>query len=202
MSASFVAAGTTAVPVAGPTRTPALFTITVENAADAREREALLDRVMGEGRTRKSSEKLRHQRLPAEGLALVARDETGNMIGTVRLWHISAGEKSGYHPVPALLLGPLAIEPSYAGRGVGSALMRQAISTARLQGHKAILLVGDPEYYGRFGFQSEKTEHLAMPGPVERHRFLALELEEGHLNGASGVLTATGKIMPEQQAIV
>lgn len=201
MSASSVAAGTTAELSVTQSHNPASFSIAHETPADSSAREALLDRVMGEGRKRKSSEKLRRKRVPAYGTALVARDDTGAMIGTVRLWHISAGKKAGGEDVPALLLGPLAVEDAYAGRGVGSGLMRQAIRNAQALGHKAILLVGDPEYYSRFGFVAAKTSALAMPGPVERHRFLALELEENYLDGASGVLTATGKLISERQAL-
>lgn len=201
MSASSVAAGTTAELSVTQSHNPASFSIAHETPADSSAREALLDRVMGEGRKRKSSEKLRRKRVPAYGTALVARDDTGAMIGTVRLWHISAGKKAGGEDVPALLLGPLAVEDAYAGRGVGSGLMRQAIRNAQALGHKAILLVGDPEYYSRFGFVAAKTSALAMPGPVERHRFLALELEENYLDGASGVLTATGKLMTDRQAL-
>ncbi len=201
MSASSVAAGTTAELSATQTRNPASFSIAHETPADSSTRDALLDRVMGEGRKRKSSEKLRRKRVPAYGMALVARDDNGAMIGTVRLWHISAGKKAGGEDVPALLLGPLAVEDAYAGRGVGSGLMRQAIRNAQALGHKAILLVGDPEYYSRFGFVAAKTSALAMPGPVERHRFLALELEENYLDGASGVLTATGKLIADRQAL-
>ncbi len=205
MSASSVAAGTTAELSVKPTQNlaynPASFSIAHETPADSSTREALLDRVMGEGRKRKSSEKLRRKRVPAYGTALVARDDNGAMIGTVRLWHISAGKKAGGEDVPALLLGPLAVEDAYAGRGVGSGLMRQAIRNAQALGHKAILLVGDPEYYSRFGFVAAKTSALAMPGPVERHRFLALELEENYLDGASGVLTATGKLITERQTL-
>lgn len=201
MSASSVAAGTTAELSVAQTHNPASFSIAHETPADSIAREALLDRVMGEGRKRKSSEKLRRKRVPAYGTALVARDDNGAMIGTVRLWHISAGKKAGGEDVPALLLGPLAVEDAYAGRGVGSGLMRQAIRNAQALGHKAILLVGDPEYYSRFGFVAAKTSALAMPGPVERHRFLALELEENYLDGASGVLTATGKLITERQVL-
>ncbi|MDR0253089.1 MAG: N-acetyltransferase [Brucellaceae bacterium] len=201
MSASSVAAGTTADLTTTQVSAPASFTIAHETPADSSAREALLDRVMGEGRKRKSSEKLRRKRVPAYGLALIARDDDGAMIGTVRLWHISAGRKANGETVPALLLGPLAVEDAYAGRGVGSALMRQAIRNAQALGHKAILLVGDPEYYGRFGFTGNKMADLAMPGPVERHRFLALELEDNYLDGAAGVLTATGKLITDRQAI-
>lgn len=77
--------------------------------------------------------------------------------------------------------------------GIGSALMHQAITEARRLGHSVILLVGDASYYGRFGFSAARTGRLAMPGPYERERFLALELTGGALDGASGVLKASGR---------
>ncbi|QRM53136.1 N-acetyltransferase [Sinorhizobium sp. BG8] len=169
------------------------FAIDSENAGDVVARERLLDRAMGEGRFRKSSEKLRHGRVPAEGLALVARDRDGHMIGTVRLWNVEAGIDASGAPVPALLLGPLAVDPDHEGKGIGSALMRAALTEARNLGHGAVLLVGDAPYYERFGFFAEKACHLVMPGPFERHRFLALELKEGWLEGTAGVLVASGR---------
>lgn len=169
------------------------FTIAGEALEHVLAREALLDRAMGEGRRRKSSEKLRRGRLPAEGLAFAALGEDGALAGTVRLWNVHAGLDAFGFPVSALLLGPLAVDPAVAGFGIGSALMRHAIHEARRLGHGAILLVGDPEYYGRFGFTAEKTGELAMPGPYEKRRFLALELKPGHLDGAHGVLRPSGR---------
>lgn len=93
----------------------------------------------------------------------------------------------------ALLLGPLAVDPEVKSAGIGSALMRHAIEEARRLGHRAILLVGDPEYYQRFGFDSAKTAQLAMPGPFEKRRLLALEIEDGALDGAAGVLKPAGR---------
>ncbi|WP_159589089.1 GNAT family N-acetyltransferase [Chelativorans xinjiangense] len=160
------------------------FAITPEAAADAAAREALLDRAMGPKRKRKSSEKLRRGRLPAEGLAFVARGPDGSLVGTVRLWDVRLGETG----VPALLLGPLAVDPAMKGEGIGTALMGHAVGEAKRRGHGAILLVGDAPYYARFGFSAEKTGRLSMPGPYERERFLALELVGGALDGAHGVL--------------
>ena len=168
------------------------FRIDHENHADGFAREALLDAAMGPERRRKSSEKLRRGRLPAEGLSFVARDGDGCVIGTVRLWHIEAGIGLDGRPVPALLLGPLAVDAAHEGRGIGGALMRAAISEAKQRGHQAILLVGDPEYYERFGFFREKAAHLVMPGSFERRRFLGLELNEGALGGAAGMIVAAG----------
>ncbi len=176
------------MPVEAVKQSPA-FVIVAETSVDIRAREALLDRAMGPRRRKKSSEKLRRGRRPSEGLAFVARDAAGTVVGTVRLWNVALGEDGG----AALLLGPLAVDPAQKSAGIGSALVRHAIAEARRLGHRAILLVGDEPYYGRFGFSTEKTGRLAMPGPYERHRFLALELAEGALDGASGTLRAAGR---------
>ena len=162
-----------------------------EIASDVPAREALLDLCLGERRTARSSERLREGRLPARGLALVA-ERDGVVVATVRLWHVAAGDR------PALLLGPLAVSPDLQGEGLGKAMMREAIWRAACLGHGAILLVGDAPYYARFGFSAAPTQGLAMPGPVERERFLGLELRDGALARASGVLVATG--LPDDAA--
>lgn len=172
---------------------PQTFSIDRENPGDVVARENLLDHAMGPGRKRKSSEALRRDRVPAEGLALVARDETGHVIGTVRLWNVEAGIDANGKAVAALLLGPLAVDKAHEGKGIGAALMRAAIAEAHARDHGAILLVGDAPYYERFGFFAERARHLVMPGPFERSRFLALELKEGWLEGATGVLVASGR---------
>ena len=164
-----------------------MITIRDEIAADIPAREALLDRCLGERRTAKSSERIREGRLPAEGLALTA-ERDGTVVATVRLWSVEAGGKA------ALLLGPLAVAPELQGEGLGRAMMREAIWRAACRGHGAVLLVGDAAYYERFGFSVALTRDLAMPGPVERERFLGLELRDGALAGATGVLVATGRL--------
>ncbi|PLP57003.1 GNAT family N-acetyltransferase [Mesorhizobium loti] len=179
-----------------PAASPAII-ITAETAADIAAREALLDRAMGAGRKRKSSEKLRRGRRPSEGLAFVARDQGGAVVGTVRLWDVRLGDNGG----AALLLGPLAIDPIFKSAGIGSALMHHAVAEAARLGHRAILLVGDAPYYARFGFSAEKTGRLAMPGPYERDRFLALELAPGALDGARGTLKASGRKAGERAAM-
>jgi predicted N-acetyltransferase YhbS len=177
-----VIAGTTSVTVAVAAE------IDQQSPAVMAARDSLLDRAMGLKWKRKSSQKLRRGRRPSEGLAFVAHDGDGRLVGTVRLWDVATGDGR-----PALLLGPLAVDPSMKGAGIGKTLMLQAISEATRLGHAAILLVGDPAYYGRFGFSAEKTGALAMPGPYEQHRFLALELVPGALDGSVGVLKPTGR---------
>jgi predicted N-acetyltransferase YhbS len=75
---------------------------------------------------------------------------------------------------------------------VGAALVRRALRGARKLGHRAVILVGDPPYYGRFGFSAATTADLFMPGPFERRRLLAIELVAGALDGAHGLVQAAG----------
>ena len=93
-----------------------------------------------------------------------------------------------------MLLGPLAVDCSAQKTGVGRALMQLAIGEARARGHGAIILVGDEPYYGRFGFRRNSVADLHLPGPVERERFLGLELVPGALDGAEGLVIASGRV--------
>jgi predicted N-acetyltransferase YhbS len=175
-----------------------MITIREETFRDVEAREALLDACFGPARFQKTCERLREGRMPADGLSLVI-DRDGKLIGTVRLWHVSAGPNR-----PALMLGPIAIDPAVQSLGLGGKLMREALRRAADLGHKAVLLVGDAPYYERFGFSTERTGSLWMPGPYERSRFLALELEAGWLDGARGLVSATGAIeeKPDLAALV
>jgi predicted N-acetyltransferase YhbS len=123
--------------------------------------------------------------LPAPGLALAATD-AGDLVGTLRMWHVLAGE------VPALLLGPLAVVKAYRSRGIGRRLMAEALLRAASAGHKAVLLVGDAAYYEPFGFSRRHTLGLSLPGPVDEARFLGLELKGGALKAARGFVVAAG----------
>ena len=165
-----------------------MITIREETFRDVEAREALLDACFGPARFQKTCERLREGRMPADGLSLVI-DRDGAIIGTVRLWHVSAGPNRA-----ALMLGPIAIDPSVQSLGLGAKLMREALKRAADLGHKAVLLVGDAPYYERFGFSADRTGSLWLPGPYERGRFLALELEAGALDGARGLVSATGPL--------
>lgn len=142
-------------------------TIRPERPVDAPAREAPLDVAYGDQRHTKPSATLRNGRKPAEGLSLVAF-EHGRMLGTVRLW------------------------PVQAGRGIGAALMQRALTVAAERGHGAVLLVGDTAYYGRFGFSAAKTGALMIKG-ADPARLLAVELKAGALDGAHGIVTASGE---------
>jgi predicted N-acetyltransferase YhbS len=163
----------------------ASFAIRAERASDVVAREALLDACFGENRHTRTCQRLRDGRAPAEGLALSALAQ-GRLVGTLRLWHVSAGG------VPALVLGPLAVDPSCRDLGVGSALMERALTAAKARGHGAVVLLGDAPYYARFGFSGLKTTELSLPGPFERDRLLGLELRDGALDGAWGMIAPAG----------
>jgi len=169
-----------------------MVTVRNERPADGAAREALLDIAYGPSRFTKGSERLREGRLPAEQLAFVAV-EAGRVVGTVQLWHVWAGPER-----PALLLGPLAVHPDARHRGIGSRLVRHAIAAAARLGHRAMLLVGDAPFYGRFGFAADKTAALWMPGRYQPDRLLALELVPDALDGARGLIAAAGEPAPKQ----
>jgi predicted N-acetyltransferase YhbS len=161
------------------------FAIRAERASDVVAREALLDACFGANRHARTCQRLRDGRAPAEGLALsVVR--RGRLVGSVRLWHVSAGGK------PALMLGPIAVDPSCRKLGIGAALMKWALAAAAARGHGAVILLGDAAYYTRFGFSAGKTGDLSLPGPFERQRLLGLELRDGALDGACGLIVPTG----------
>src|SRR5262245_18793805 len=170
------------------------FAIRAERASDVVAREALLDACFGDNRHMRSCQRLRDGRAPAEGLSLSAVRE-GRLVGTVRLWHVSAGG------IPALMLGPLAVEASSRQLGVGAALMDHALAAAKASGHRAVILLGDAPYYARFGFSAARTGELSLPGAFERERLLGLEFCNGALDGAWGMITATGAPLPKMKAV-
>jgi len=152
-----------------------------EVSSDVVARECLLDRTMGPGRKGVGSESLREGNVPA--VALVAKDAEGTLVGTVRLWPVSV------HGAGAvLMLGPLAVDQGCGGRGVGSRLLVQAVEQARDLGWEAVILVGDPGYYRRFGF--DPYGDIVMPGRASAGRsLLGLELRRGALADAAGAVS-------------
>jgi predicted N-acetyltransferase YhbS len=174
-----------------------MVTIRAEIPADVTAREALLDRAFGRARQRKTSQRFRDDRLPAEGLAFTALSKSGRVIGTLRMWNVIAGSAG-----PALLLGPLAVDSRYQRRGIGRELMTHALNMAKVLGHTSVLLVGDEPYYSRFGFTRSPVTDLHLPGPVDRNRFLGVELAPGALDGAEGLVMASGALAPKSGKVL
>ena len=125
-------------------------------------REALLDRAFGEPASP------RRPNACAKAACRPAGCRSSPIERQPRRRHCPALARLAGPARPALLLGPLAVDDAWRGLGIGAALMRRATEAAHRLGHKAVLLVGDAPYYGRFGFTAEKTGALWMPGPYER----------------------------------
>ena len=159
-----------------------MFVIRSEAAADAASIEPLLDRCFGHDRHKKTSYRYRDGVPPLADLAFVAEDEKRQLVGAIRYWPIGLGSR------PALLLGPLAIDPDRQGRGIGRALVFHSLEMAAAAGHRLVFLVGDPAYYARFGF-AVAPAGIVMPGEAParlNYRVLDLRLR----------LPRTGRLMP------
>jgi predicted N-acetyltransferase YhbS len=105
------------------------------------------------------------------------------LIAAVRFTSITIGGVNG-----ALLLGPLAVDPDFAGQGYGRRLVSEAMEAAKAAGVKLVLLIGDEPYYGRFGFSPVPPGQITMPGPVDPARLLAAELVPGALAAHTGLI--------------
>ena len=135
--------------------------------------EALLDRAFGRDRHAKTAYRLREGVAPIPELSFAAIED-GVLVGTIQCWPVEiAGDDGGV--LPLVLVGPVAVDPARQRGGLGKELMHQSLDAAverDLDG--AMMLVGDPEYYGRFwGFSADATVGWRLPGPVEQHRLLA-----------------------------
>ncbi|QGM45018.1 GNAT family N-acetyltransferase [Methylocystis heyeri] len=141
--------------------------------------EKLDERAFGPGRFARTAYRLREGVPPDLSLSFVARVGT-LLVGANRMTPILVGAS------PALLLGPLTVEPAFRSQGVGEALMKKSLDAARAAGHSLALLVGDEEYYARVGFKRAPRGKVIMPGPVDPDRLLYCELREGAFENISG----------------
>ena len=156
-------------------------TILTEKPEDAGPIERLHERTFGPGRYARTAYRIREQLGHRLDLSYTARIGT-LLVGSVRLTAIRIGE------TPALLLGPLTIEPPFRDRGIGKAMMERALKDAKAKGHSLVVLVGDEPYYARVGFKRVAKGTITMTGPVDPARMLAAELVEGALADVSGVI--------------
>jgi predicted N-acetyltransferase YhbS len=157
------------------------FTIKPESPALAPQVEQLLDGVFGAERREKASYLYRENVAPVAALSWVAY-EGDRLIGAIRYWPIQVGE-SGH---TALLLGPLAIVPDLSGKGIGRALTFKTMEIAAQMDHDLVLLVGDYDYYKRFGFVPATPYGFVMPGEKRPERLQVTELKPGVLGRISG----------------
>jgi predicted N-acetyltransferase YhbS len=163
------------------------LTILPETADDMVAIDRLHERTFGPGRYARTAYRIREGVGHRLDLSFTARIGT-LLVGSVRLSPIRIGE------TPALLLGPLTVEPPFRDRGIGLALIERGLKDAKAKGHRLVVLVGDEPYYGRCGFKRIPKGAATMPGPVDPARLLVAELAEGAFAGVGG------PIRPEWEA--
>jgi predicted N-acetyltransferase YhbS len=157
------------------------LTILPETANDAQAIERLHERTFGPGRHARTAYRIREQRDHRLDLSFTARIGT-LLVGSVRLTAVRVGE------TPALLLGPLTIEPPFRERGIGQALIERALQAARQKGHRLVVLVGDEPYYKKAGFKRIPKGRVTLAGPVDPARLLVAELADGAFADVSGMV--------------
>lgn len=149
--------------------------------------EQLLDRAFGPDRHARTAYKVREgtEWLPA--LSFAALDAEDLLVGTIQVWPVALTDPAGLRH-PMLMVGPVAVVPERQGDGFGHALMA-AMAGALVPDHALPqVLIGDPEYYTRFGFIAGPTQDWSLPGPFEKHRLLVRSANPGVLpdKGALG----------------
>jgi predicted N-acetyltransferase YhbS len=159
------------------------LTILSETAEDAEAIERLYERTFGPGRFARTAYRIREEIAHRLDLSFTARIGT-LLVGSVRLSPVRIGA------TPALLLGPLTVEPPFRDRGIGKALLECALKEAKVKGHQLVVLVGDEPYYAGVGFKRIPKGVATMPGPVDPERLLVAEIVEGAFNGVSGPIRA------------
>jgi len=146
------------------------YEIIPDNDDHAAAVEALYDEVFGPGRFAKTAERLREGNSKIPEASLVAVDGEG-VTGVVRVWPVTVAGKAR-----AAFLGPIAVAERRRGNGVAFKLMERAIGVCREQGYSAVILVGDQDYYERFGFHQAGAGRFLLPGPVDQNRILIRDL--------------------------
>lgn len=124
------------------------------------------------------------ERLRADGLvrlSLVAQDDDA-IVGHILFTDLPT-QVDG-RAVRAVALAPMAVDPQRQSAGVGTALVRAGLACLARDGVEAVIVLGHPAYYPRFGFSAALAAKLASPFPGEA--FMALELAAGALRGEAG----------------
>ncbi len=155
------------------------------SAADIDAIATLNAQTFGPGRFVRTAYRVREGMPLVSPFCKVCVTEGGTLIAAVRLSPILIGGQAG-----AVLLGPLAVAPDYAGQGHGRNLVAESLAEAKAKGIRLVLLVGDAPYYERLGFQRVPFGQIILPGPVDPARLLAAELADGALAAARGLVAA------------
>lgn len=137
-----------------------------------RDVEQLLDAAFGTDRFGRTAYRVRAGTVPLADLSFAAMVHD-TLVGSLQSWPVQWSGTDG-SVVPLVMVGPVAVLPDLQRGGIGRAMMQQVMAAAMDHADGALMMIGDPEYYGRFfGFSSLQTGHWHLPGPVEPRRLLA-----------------------------
>lgn len=146
-----------------------MITLSPLDEADTQLVESLLDAAFGTDRHGRTAYRLRAGMNVIAELSLAAF-EGNRLVGVLQCWPIALHGPAG--ETPLILVGPVAVDPERQRQGIGHRMMDEML--ARAAGRDPLVLIGDPEYYGRhFGFIADQTANWDLPGPFERRRLLA-----------------------------
>jgi putative acetyltransferase len=126
-------------------------------------------------------------RLEASPIISLVADDGGVVIGHVMFSPVSV-DASASDASTLMGLAPVAVLPERQRGGIGGALIREGLAACHLRGVAAVVLVGMPEYYPRFGFVPASRFGLTCEYDVPDDVFMALELEAGALAGRRGLV--------------
>ena len=150
--------------------------------------ETLLDAAFGPDRHGRTAYRIREGMAWLPGLSVAMAGDDGALIGSLQSWPVALTGAGGGQ-TPLIMIGPVAVAPAHQKDGHGRAMMDAVIATARARATEPLMMIGDPEYYGRFwGFSAQGTDGWDAPGPFEKRRLLALSVD-GRLVGGEGMLT-------------
>ncbi len=141
------------------------------DAGNQREIDALLDEAFGADRRARTAYMLRHGVKVLAAMSFCLIDDNDAVIGSIQCWPIKIMDDTGEF-FALVLVGPVAVSSNYQGEGLGHVLMNAALNAALLEGNPPLMMIGDAEYYARFGFSAAETGGWQLPGPWEAHRLL------------------------------
>ena len=162
-----------------------MFNFSAETPEDIPQIRAILVNAFGQPNEAELVDAIRNSPNFISELSLVAK-EGGNLLAHVLFTPIIIEAQN--QQFPALALAPLAVTPARQRQGIGSQLVQVGLSKCRQLGHSIVIVLGHPEYYSRFGFQTASKFGIKAPFPVPDAAFMVLELKPGALKNVSGIV--------------